>query len=150
MEPAFNILSNRVLFAEELDRGFGRLPRGHLIVLEGACHPGETPRAQPGASQEPSIQLSCPICHKAIIALALAEPFDAAQSLETTCACSASPVFGYPVGSATLAILCPQCQGELRRLPLRKTPAPPATQPAVQQADILDVFDHFKRRQRRH
>lgn len=149
MLPAFEITSSRVLFAEELDRGCGDLPRHTVIVLQGNCHPGQVPRIRCGAGPHPSVQLSCPVCDRPIIALALAKPLPIAEGTDLEigdCSCGVSRVAGYVIGAALLAILCPQCQRVLHQLSLQQGSNPEQpTLPAVRPADILDVFDHWKR-----
>lgn len=150
MLPFFEIVSTRLLSAADLERGFARAAPGEVIVLEGVCHPGQYPVIRLEAEPVPAVRLSCPVCDKPIIALALAQPPGAAerQEIETICACHGERVVGYLVGGAAVAVLCVPCRAPLGRLPLSRAAAPAAAPPAVRPADILDVFDHMKRRPR--
>lgn len=97
-------LSNRPLFAEEMERG--QPPEALAIVLVGRCHPFATLRARALGKKEggPGLELRCASCTREVVKLATVAP-----PVLSPCACGRDVHACYVLASALVRLRCPAC-----------------------------------------
>lgn len=99
--------SHRVLFADDMEEGQNLLAVG-AIVLASACHPHGPQNVVLLAGADRAAQVSCCVCHKPVITLAV-------ERMPTpSCSCSAPHHAVYDVQRTELVLVCFRCYGESR------------------------------------